>query len=112
VTQAQYTSQTKPVVWNNIDRYTVDKTTLVDNFFLLLKRKEVELGPLPQMKTAIEDMMNEYEDITASGRKVWTHAGSLPDDCLHAAVFGWLAFKVVSDDLQFYYANDDEKKTA
>lgn len=112
VGQAQYTHQTKPVVWNNIDRYTVDKTTLVDNFFLLLKRQDVELGPLLQMKTAIDDMMNEYEDITATGRKVWTHALSLPDDCLHAAVFGWLAFKVITDDLQFFYTSEDEKTKA
>lgn len=112
VTQAQYTSQTKAVVWNQLDRYTVDKTTIVDNFFLLLKRRDVELGPLPQMKTAIDDMMNEYEDITSTGRKVWTHAMSLSDDCLHAAVFGWLAFKIVTNDLQFYYTNEDEKKTA
>jgi hypothetical protein len=112
VTQAQYTSQTKPVIWNQIDRYTVDKTTIVDNFFLLLKRQDVELGPLQQMKTAIDDMMNEYEDITATGRKVWTHAMSLPDDCLHAAIFGWLAFKIVTSDLQFYYTSEDEKAKA
>jgi hypothetical protein len=110
VTQAQYGHQTKPVVWNQIDRYMVDKTTVVDNFFLLLKRQDVELGPLPQMKIAIDDMLNEYEDITATGRKVWTHAMSLPDDCLHAAIFGWIAFKVVTQDLQFFYSNEDEKQ--
>jgi hypothetical protein len=64
------------------------------------------------MKTAIDDMMNEYEDITATGRKVWTHAMSLPDDCLHAAIFGWLAFKIVTSDLQFYYTSEDEKAKA
>lgn len=112
VTQAQYSHQTKPVVWNQQDRYMVDKTTVVDNFFLLLKRQDVELGTLQQMKTAIDDMMNEYEDITQTGRKVWTHAMSLPDDCLHAAVFGWIAYKIVTNDLQFYYTNEKEKQTA
>jgi hypothetical protein len=54
------------------------------------------------MATAIADILNEYEDVTQMGKKVWRHSPQKPDDCLHAGLFGWLAAKIILQDLKFY----------
>ncbi len=59
-------------------------------------------GPLLAMRLAIEDVLAEYEEVTKMGRKVWRHAPSMPDDCLHAQIFGWFAYKITKGDIQFY----------
>ena len=102
VTQAQYGGHPKPMMWNGTDRFLVDRSTLIDNYMLLLKRRGVSYGPLPQMQTAINDVLNVFEEVTASGKKVWRHSPQLPDDCLHAQVFGWFAWKILSSDFKFY----------
>lgn len=103
VHQVQYGAQKEAIKWNGRDRYTADRTTLIDNFFMMLKRAQVEFGPLPEMKAAIEDILNEYEEVTQTGRKVWRHSPQRPDDCLHAAIFGWVALKLVQNDMKFYH---------
>jgi len=102
VTQVQYGSNKHALEFNNVDRYVGDRTTLIDNFFMFLKDKKVVFGPLAEMKVAIDDMLNEYEEVTTLGKKVWRHFPQKPDDCLHAALFGWLAYKIVSRDLRFW----------
>ena len=102
VHQIQYGAYTKALVWNGHDRYLADRTTLIDNFFMELKQKRMEFGPYDQMKPAIEDMLNEYEEVTQAGKKVWRHSPQKPDDCLHAGLFGWVAFKMSKGDLKFY----------
>jgi hypothetical protein len=69
---------------------------------MLLKKREIEFGPLEQMHVAIDDILNEYEEVTQSGKKVWRHSPQKPDDCLHAGLFGWVAFKIIQNDLRFY----------
>jgi hypothetical protein len=102
VQQVQYGSSDKAIKWNGIDKYMADKTTVVDNFFIMLKTKGAIFPSMEEMKVPIDDMMNEYEDITKSGKRVWTHSPQKPDDCLHAALFGWIALKMVQSDLKFY----------
>ena len=102
VQQVQYGSATKAIAWNEYDRYMADRTTVIDNYVLDLKQKRVEFGPLSEMKEAISDILNVYEDITQMGKKVWRHAPTKPDDCLHAGLFGWLAMKMVRNDMKFY----------
>jgi hypothetical protein len=103
VHQVQYCSATNAIKWNGQDRYMADKTTMVDNFFLMLKHQQAEFGPIREMKTAIDDMLNEYEDITPSGKRVWRHSPQKPDDCLHAGIFGWIALKMIQNDVKFYH---------
>ena len=79
-----------------------DRTTLIDNYFMLLKNKAVEFAPESQMKMAIEDILNEYEEVTQHGKKVWRHSPHKPDDCLHAGLFGWVAHKIAIGDTKFY----------
>lgn len=102
VQQVQYGSHARALKWNGEDRYIGDRTTLIDNYFMELKRGGVEFGPEEQMKMAIEDILNEYEEVTQHGKKVWRHSPQKPDDCLHAGLFGWIAFKISIGDLKFY----------
>jgi hypothetical protein len=67
-----------------------------------LKQGAVEFGPEDQMKMAMEDILNEYEEVTQHGKKVWRHSPQKPDDCLHAGLFGWVAYKISVGDTKFY----------
>lgn len=103
VIQARYMALSKPVQWNpDTLTYHVDRTTLIDNFAMFLRHGKAVYPKLSQMGPAIEDILNVYEETTKAGRKIWNHAPSRPDDCLHAELFGWLAHKVVTSNLQFY----------
>jgi hypothetical protein len=102
VSQLQYGSQKRAVVWDGISKYLGDRTTLIDNYFMELKNARVEFGPVEEMKTAITDILNEYEEVTHMGKKVWRHSPQKPDDCLHAGLFGWVAYKISTGDLKFY----------
>ena len=100
--QLQYGSQNQPLKWNGIDRYLADRTTLIDCFFLDIKQGRVQFLPAPECESAFEDFLTLFEETTPSGKKVWRHSPSSPDDCLHAAVFSWVACKILSHDLTFY----------
>lgn len=102
VTSARYAMQAKPIVWNGVDLYMLDRTTVIDNYMMRLKRKEVTFPALQDTREPIRDILNVYEEVTTSGRKVWRHAPKQPDDCLHAQIYGWIAWKIVSGDLNFY----------
>jgi hypothetical protein len=103
VAQLQYGSTDKTIYFNSdANRYMANRTTLIDNYFLLLKRQGVEFGRDDQMKTAIDDILNVFEEVTQSGKKVWQHSAERPDDCLHAGLYGWIAYKIQTNDLKFY----------
>lgn len=101
-TMVQYGSQQSPCKWNGIDRYTADRTTMIDNYLMLLKKQGAIFPPYEETVEPIKDILNIYEEVTTLGKKVWRHAPSLPDDCLHAQLFGWFAFKLSQSDLKFY----------
>lgn len=101
VLQIQYGSQSRALHWNGIDRYTADRTTLIDSFFVELKRGKMRFADLSLMSKAIEDMLSVYEEVTKANRKIWNRHPSRPDDCLHAALFGWIAFKIVTHNTSF-----------
>jgi len=101
VLQVQYGSQSKAIAWNDIDRYMADRTTLIDSFFLELKRGKMKFADLSLMGKAIEDMLAVFEEVTKAGRKIWNRHPTRPDDCLHAALFGWLAFKAINNNMIF-----------
>jgi len=102
VQQVQYGAQKEAIKWNGVDRWMADRTTLIDNYFMGLKRREFEFAHRDQMGVAVADILNEYEEITSSDRRVWRHSPQKPDDCLHAGLFGWLAFKMTQNDMRFY----------
>jgi hypothetical protein len=98
----QYGSQAKALVYNGVDRYTGNRTTLIDNYLMMLKQKRVEFACLEDMRAAITDILSEYEEVTTTGNKVWRHSPQRPDDCLHAGLYAWLAWKITTSDLLFY----------
>lgn len=102
VYQLQYGSQSKPLTWNNVDRYTCDRTTLIDCFFYDIKKGAIEFPKYEFMKDAFTDYLAEFEETTTSGKKVWRHSPTSPDDALHASVFAWIGCKILTHDLTFY----------
>lgn len=102
VHQVNYGNQASPLSWNEKGQfYTADRTTLMDNYFMVLKRGGVEYPKLAYMGEVIKDILNIYEEVTNTGKKVWRHAPTQPDDAFHAQLFGWLAAKIIMMDLTF-----------
>jgi len=99
--QCQYGFHKKPITWNAHDRYLLDRTSVIDCFFLQrVLKKRVLFASKQQMSAAFDDFLTEYEEVTSDGtsRRVWRHAPSEPDDALHAAIFGWLAMMSLTSD--------------
>jgi hypothetical protein len=102
VTQIRYMALSKPVDWNpNTLTYHADRTTLIDSFAKFLLHKQVVYPKLMQAKPAIDDILNVYEEVTAAGRKVWRHSPTAPDDCLHAQLFAWFAWMILTQSFRF-----------
>lgn len=102
VTQLKYQMQASPIVWSeDANSYHADKTTLMDNYFMVLKRGGVVYPKLDYMSVPIEDTLNIYEEVTQTGNKVWRHAPTQPDDSFHAQVFAWIAAKIILMDMSF-----------
>jgi hypothetical protein len=93
----------RPFYWNRTDRFMAERTTMIDHYFMYLKRRGVIFPNIRSMQIPIKDLLNEYEEVTLQGRKVWRHAPSQPDDCLHGQIFGWMAAKFMSMDPMFTY---------
>lgn len=102
VTEVQYGAQASAISWNDLGSfYTVDRTIVMDNYFMVLKRGAVVYPNLSYMTVPIQDILNLYEEVTKVGRKVWRHAPTQPDDSYHAQLFAWLAAKMILMDLSF-----------
>lgn len=100
---ANANSNSRPFYWNKVDRFLAERTTMIDNFMMVMKRKGVIFPNIRYMTMPIRDVLNEYEEVTLQGRKVWRHAPAQPDDCLHAMIFGWIASKIKMMDPLFTY---------
>ncbi len=86
------------------DKRTVylDKSSAVDDFFMHLKDGEFILPPFETFTEESSHILAEYEVVTKSGRKIWTHSPSVPDDFCHAMIFGYNAYKMAIGRLKFY----------
>lgn len=90
--------------WSEEGRlYSVNRTRAIDSLMSSLNRREIEFpkdlaapGPPP---VPFQDILNEYEEVTGEGRKVWRHAPTNPDDFLHALNFARLAMQVQLGEL-------------
>lgn len=104
VFQVQYSgsSSRAPIYWNNQDRYMADRTACIDNFLFDVKSGKVQYPSEKISRPAFSDMLNVFEEVTLTGRKVWKHPPGLPDDALHAQVFAWIAARVTTRNLKFY----------
>ena len=104
VFQCQYGALAKQISWNGRDRWLLDRTAFIDSYMLFLKRKGAIFGEVRQMQAAINDILAEFEEVTQNGmgRKVWRHSPTTPDDALHAGLFGWVAMRILTGELQLY----------
>lgn len=101
--QVRYGSASKPMTWNGESlSYHADRTTLMDNYAMALKQGRIGFPSLREMQPAITDILNIYEEVTTSGKRVWRHAPTAPDDCFHSQLFAWIAYKIICGDLRFY----------
>jgi hypothetical protein len=107
VVQVQYGSTSKFMAWNNSDRYITDRTAAIDSTMMAYKNGEVIFGRQSQMETAIKDILSEFEETTMNGkgRRQWNHYPAVPDDALHAQVFGRLGMHILTGRAQFYAFN-------
>lgn len=101
--QVRYMAMSSPIKWNpdNLS-YHADRTSLIDNYAMFLKKRGAIFANEAAMRPAISDILNVYEETTTMGRKVWRHAPTQPDDALHAQLFGWIAWKLINKDMSFY----------
>jgi hypothetical protein len=103
VCAVRYMSASKPVDWNTgAMAFFLDRTTLIDNYARFLIAKQAIYPNIKQSQAAINDILNVYEEVTLAGKKVWRHSPTAPDDCLHAQLFGWFAWKILIQDLKFF----------
>lgn len=100
----QYGAVSKLMHWNGTDRWHVDKTAFIDSFMLLLKRGGAEFPVYEQSEQAFTDILAEYEETTQNGmgKKVWRHSPQIPDDSLHAMIFGWVATRLLRGEFKLY----------
>lgn len=104
VLQVQYGASSHQLRWNNKDRYMLDKTSAIDTLMMKFKNEQVFFATAGEMRVAFDDIIAEFEHVTkqGAGTRVWTHSPHVPDDALHASVFGWVAYQVASGHVQFY----------
>lgn len=106
IVPVMYSDQGALFKWDDrANRYTVDRTSLIDNFFIDIKQKVVRTVRWSDFKPFADDIQNVYEEILneerGKPRRVWRRYPSKPDDSLHSMVFGWFASRVISNMLDF-----------
>jgi hypothetical protein len=98
----RYGQAAVPLKWNNESRnYMSDKTVLIDSFALFMKQKKMIFASQKEMEPAINDILNEFEELTASGRRIWRCSPAKCDDFLHSSLYAWVAYKLVNQDMVF-----------
>lgn len=77
--------------------FMLNRTRALDAVMADLARGHFEFPTDPDqsvMATAFSDILNEYEEVTTEGNKVWRHAPTRPDDFLHALSFARLSVQL------------------
>jgi len=95
ITKFRYCASDYYCRWKSEGNYmSVNRTRAIDSLLMSLNRGEWEFPANdPQMEIIFEDILNEYEEVTREGNKVWRHAPTRPDDGLHALNFARLAMQ-------------------
>jgi hypothetical protein len=100
----QWGSFDKVFQWNKVDKYLADKTTIFDSFFFTILDKNLIRLPNKNNKQLIAEFLAEHAETSssASGKKIWKRTPNKTDDLLHAAIFGWVGFKMTKGDFTLY----------
>ena len=80
----------------------LDKTSAIDDIFKKIKEGQFIFPPYETFKQETSDILAEFEMVTNSGRKVYTHSPNDPDDWLHALTFAYNAYKIAVGAVKFY----------
>ncbi len=82
------------------NQLSVNRTKAIDSLMMWLLRKEAVFSKnRERMEPAFKDVLAEHVEITRTGKKIWNHSPSDPDDSLHAMVFGRLAMQMATGEL-------------
>ncbi|MCB5270553.1 MAG: phage terminase large subunit family protein [Candidatus Cloacimonetes bacterium] len=106
IVPVMYTDQAAPYRWDeDAHRYTVNRTRLIDAFFMAMRTGEVHTMRWEDFQRFSPDILAVYQEIIGDnqgkGRRVWRRYPSKPDDILHSMVFGWFAARVMSGNMEF-----------
>lgn len=105
VIPVMYTEQSNPYKWDErAARYTVNRTIMIDNFFLDYKMGRIKTFRWAEFESMADDILcvrQEWIGAEGKERRVWRRPPAKPDDILHSMVFGWFACRVLSSMLDF-----------
>lgn len=105
VVPVMYTEQSAPYKWDErARRYTVNRTVMIDNFFIDYKLGRIKTFRWSEFKNFAEDILcvrQEWIGSDGKEKRVWRRPPSKPDDVLHSMVFGWFACRIISNNLEF-----------
>jgi len=66
------------------------------------KKMEFIMPEYDDSRHFVDDILAEFEQETAQGKKMWTHSPMKADDTLHAIVFGMYAYMHYRNAVSFY----------
>ena len=95
------TATKPPFYWNKRDRYIAERTNMLDHFLVYVKNGGARFANAKQMAAPFEHVLSVYEEETSSGNRVWKRTAGMPDDALHAMVYGWMAANLIMQNPLF-----------
>lgn len=110
VIPVMYTEQSAPYRWDDkANRYTVNRTIMIDNFFIDYKSGVIKTFRWSEFEAMAEDILcvrQEWIGVEGKEKRVWRRPPAKPDDILHSMVFGWFAARVMCSMLNFTVSHD------
>jgi hypothetical protein len=106
IVPVMYSDQSAPFKWDErAGRYTVNRTTMIDAFFLAVQNGEVKTFRWEEFAQFAPDILAVKEETigeeAGKPRRVWRRYPTKPDDILHSMVFGWFACRIMCSQLNF-----------
>jgi hypothetical protein len=106
IVPVMYSDQSAPMRWDEkARRFIVNRTIMIDNFILDIKKKRVRTFRWEEFEPFAKDFLAVKEEIIGEargvGRRVWRRYPSSPDDSLHSMLYGWLAARVFLGEVDF-----------
>ena len=80
--------------------YQLDKTSIIDNYLKFLKDGGAEFPNALESKVAFDDILSVFSETSHTGRKIYKR-NSHSDDCIHAQIGGFIAWRILTRQMQF-----------
>jgi hypothetical protein len=89
--------------------YIINRTRMMTDLFMQIKRGDVEFFKYEQFKVYAEDFLNIYTEYSEQTRQTrYDHSG--PDDCFHAFMFSRLACMIIKGELGKYLGTGENEE--